>query len=333
MINCEDKIRYPVPPEILERISDYLELLTKSISESAKEAIADLEPALLSWGKGKVSFVRNRRVFDDDGKYLKMGPNPDGFCDPGVTVLKITKPDGTLRGIIFSLSCHAVTLGPDNIKLCGDYPGFTKEYLKEKHRGVVPLFVQGCGADANTEPRSTVDQMDWVQRQGKELADEVDRIIAQELTPLSGPIITAKEEITLPIRQRTREQIEEEVKGKEAASHNPKRILKMLERGETPPDTHMAPSAMWKFGDGLTLVALPGETVGEYIPLIKNKIPSEKLWFAGYCNEVFGYLPTARIIHEGGYEDRGLVYEVGQFAEEVEDVVLESVERLYNKLS
>jgi hypothetical protein len=333
MINCDDAERYPLSAEMLKRIFDYTEFLTKRISESAKQAIADLKPGLLFWRKGEVSFVRNRRLFDADGKYSTMGPNPEGYCDSGVTVLKVTKPDGTLRGVIFSLSCHAVTLGPDNIKLCGDYPGFTKQYLIEKYPEIVPLFVQGCGADANTEPRNTVDQMDLVKRQGRELFDQVDKVITGKMTPLQGSIMAAKKDMMLPLRQRTKKQLEIEVNGREGFSHNPKRILEMLDRGEAQPSMYSAPLAVWKFGDDLTLVALPGETVGEYMPLIRSIIPSEKLWFAGYCNDVFGYLPTSRIIEEGGYEDRGLIYEVGQFAEEAEEIVLESVKELYGKIS
>ncbi len=54
----------------------------------------------------------------------------------------------------------------------------------------------------------------------------------------------------------------------------------------------------------------------------------DRLWVAGYCDEVFGYLPNADIVREGGYENRGLVREVRQFDAAVEDVVVDGVRRL-----
>ena len=54
----------------------------------------------------------------------------------------------------------------------------------------------------------------------------------------------------------------------------------------------------------------------------------ERLWVAGYCNQVFGYLPAARIVAEGGHETVRLVEETGLFAAEAQDVVVATVRRL-----
>lgn len=52
------------------------------------------------------------------------------------------------------------------------------------------------------------------------------------------------------------------------------------------------------------------------------------LWMAGYCNDVYGYygyLPSERVLAEGGYESRGLYVETGLFAPQVQNVVLRAV--------
>jgi hypothetical protein len=87
------------------------------------------------------------------------------------------------------------------------------------------------------------------------------------------------------------------------------------------------PVALWQFGGDLTLAALGGEPVGDYVPLIEGAIGPLRLWVAGYCGDVFGYVPTARILREGGYETRGIDRgdAVGQFTPEAERRILDAV--------
>jgi neutral ceramidase len=42
------------------------------------------------------------------------------------------------------------------------------------------------------------------------------------------------------------------------------------------------------------------------VPLLEQALGPNQLWIAAYCNDVFGYLPSARVLSEGGYETRGL---------------------------
>ena len=332
MIGTEDEDRYPLPPDMRDRIAAGTDRLIDHLAEAAAAALADLQPARLTWGRGRVGFVRNRRRFDEHGAYAGMGPNPDGFTDPRVTVLRVDDPDGTPRALAFSLACHAVTFGPRNLKLSGDYPGFAQEMLEARCPGVQAMFVQGCGADANSEPRNTPDQLDYARRQGQELADETERVASGDLAPVRGPIRAAHAWLDLPLRRMSREALEARAAGPMHEAINGKRLLEQIDRGETPAAVHRAPVVVWQFGDDLTLVALPGETVSGYVPLIEEAIGPERLWIAGYSNEVFGYLPTARIIDEGGYEDVGLVREVGLFAPEAQDVVIDAVRRLARKV-
>ena len=54
--------------------------------------------------------------------------------------------------------------------------------------------------------------------------------------------------------------------------------------------------------------------VVDYVPLIEQAIGPLQLWLAAYCNDVFGYFPSARVLKEGGYECRGLYTTQGFFA-------------------
>ena len=75
----------------------------------------------------------------------------------------------------------------------------------------------------------------------------------------------------------------------------------------------------------MTLVAYSGETVVDYVRLAQERLGPLNLWVSGYNNDVFGYLPTARILREGGYETRGLYVDYGLFRPNVQDVVMEAI--------
>jgi hypothetical protein len=57
----------------------------------------------------------------------------------------------------------------------------------------------------------------------------------------------------------------------------------------------------WSLGD-LTLVALEGEVCADWGPVTRALASTKHAMTIAYANEVPGYIPTARIIREGGYE-------------------------------
>jgi hypothetical protein len=90
------------------------------------------------------------------------------------------------------------------------------------------------------------------------------------------------------------------------------------------------PVSLWQFGGDLTLVGLSGEPVSDFVHLIGNAIGQTRLWVAGYCTDVFGYVPSARVLREGGYETRGIDRgdAVGQFTPEAQDLIIDAVATL-----
>jgi len=100
-------------------------------------------------------------------------------------------------------------------------------------------------------------------------------------------------------------------------------------RGQTLPTSYTAPLAVWQLGSDLTLVALPGEVVVDYVRLLEEALGPNKLWIAAYTCDVFGYLPSARVLREGGYETRGLyVGGIGLFTPEAEQALVAKVVEL-----
>ena len=72
-------------------------------------------------------------------------------------------------------------------------------------------------------------------------------------------------------------------------------------------------------------MALGGEVVIDYQLRIKKEFPGEDTTVAGYSNDVMCYIPSLRVLKEGGYEaDSSMIYygKPGPFAESVEDQLM-----------
>ena len=83
----------------------------------------------------------------------------------------------------------------------------------------------------------------------------------------------------------------------------------------------------------MTLVAMGGEVVLDYTILLEKAFPGTDLWVAGYCNDVSAYIPSKRILSEGGYEAGEAMLYYGwpsSFEPSVEDMILETVSGLIN---
>jgi hypothetical protein len=109
---------------------------------------------------------------------------------------------------------------------------------------------------------------------------------------------------------------------------NAKAMLTQMERTEPLASAYECPVAVWQFGNDLTLVGLSGEVVVDYVPLVEQAIGPLQLWLAAYCNDVFGYFPSARVLKEGGYECRGLYTTQGFFAPTAQNVLVRKVRAL-----
>ncbi len=330
MIGTSDLNRYPIPEEDLRRTKAYTQWLWDRLADVAQAALDDRQPARLAWGVGRADFIRNRRSLDADGQYHRMAPNPDGPIDATVPVLRIDGPDGQLRGVVFGAACHPVTLGGSNRKVSADFPGYARQAIEQQHPGSTTLFVQGCGADANPEPRATADQQAWVQRHGASLGAEVCRVLAGSMQPVTGPLRVAFTRVDLPlVSSPPAERLEQLAEGPFWESHNARRILQARRLGEPLAEHYPAPLALWLFGDSLTLVALSGEVVADYVPLVAAAVETQPLWVAGYSNQVYGYLPSARVIEQGGYETLGLVSaHIGWFSAQAEQVLKRAIKDL-----
>lgn len=317
-----------------ERTVRYSRELQDKIVKLVDDALADLRPAELSWAAGEVGFVMNRR----SGKpgSIMMAANPQGIVDRKVPVLRVTSPDGKIRCILFGCACHNTTLTPDHNIISGDYAGFAQDFLQRKYPDATAMFMSGCGADANPEPRGGIDR---AKQHGAELADAVIHALDGRLSAVHGTLQTAHKLVDLPLQHLTKDDLAKYITVGNSQSIMAEHLKQLVDRGERLSETYAAPVAVWRFGDSLTLVALPGESVAGYVSLIEQRLKGQPLWVSSYNNDCFGYLPTAEIVHEGGHETIGVTVWIwgnrfanraGFFSEDVERTIVDAVAELAN---
>jgi hypothetical protein len=318
--------------EEAQRTVRYSRQLQDRIVKLVDDALADLRPASLSWGTTEVGFVMNRRVGKPGA--ITMAANPQGVVDRSVPVLEVASSDGKIRCVLFGCACHNTTLTPDHNIISGDYAGFAQDFVQRKYPGAIGMFISGCGADANPEPRGKIDE---ARRHGIELADAVIHALDGRLTSLHGPLQTNYKVVDLPLKRLTKDDLARYVALGNVQSMMAEHMTRVVESGGKLPETYAAPVAVWRFGDGLTLVALPGEGVAGYVSLIRERLKGRPLWISSYNNDCFGYLPTAQIVREGGHEAIGvtvwfwgnhLANRCGFFSEDVEHTIVDTVAEL-----
>jgi neutral ceramidase len=312
----------------------YGQELEEKIFQLVSEALKQLAPARISYLHARCGFAMNRRLPQPDGTY-RNSPNPEGVVDHDVPVLRVLDATGKLRGVLFGYACHNTTLAL--YQFCGDYAGFAQEYLQADNPGVIALFMTGCGGDQNPYPRGT---MDLAQRHGRSLATAVEAALTTPPKDLTGSLSSALAEVDLSYAPApTREQFTARLasKDKYEASHA-QRMLDKLNRGEALPMTYPYPVQVVRLGQELSFVALGGEVVVDYSLRLKREWSGPgALWVAGYSNDVMGYIPSERVLKEGGYEAGGAMLfsptHPGPWASGVEEKIMGKVKELQGKVS
>lgn len=324
------KDMYGLAGKTAEVVEAYSKFFLQKSFETAQEAMRSLEPAKLSYAHSECSIMGNRRQFGPKG--VSFGINPTGVVDHEVPVLRVDGPDGALKAVLFGCACHNTTPGPA-YQISGDWAGYAQADLEQTYKGATALFITGCGADANPNPRGN---FTLSRGHGLELAGAVAKALDGPTRPVTGEIKAAFARVALPL-DKLPDAGYYEAKAKEkqpATQRYAQRHLGLLAHGDPLMTSYEAPEQVLRFGDAFTLVAMSGEVVVDYAFRVRRELPDERVWAAGYCNDVFAYVPSMRILTEGGYEaDSSLIYYglPTRFAPAVEDTLVSTVLDLARK--
>ncbi|MEO8763513.1 MAG: neutral/alkaline non-lysosomal ceramidase N-terminal domain-containing protein [Ginsengibacter sp.] len=296
-------------------IAQYTEMLSQRLEEVSLAALQNRKPALIAWGQGQAFFAANRRT--------EGGP-----VDPTLPILRITNPDGTLKAVFVNYACHGTTFEGIN-QINADWIGEAKRLIEANHPGCMAMIALGCGADADPKPRG---DMEAVKLHGKEISDNVDKLLVSQLQPLSSPPVGNMKWVKLPFSKiATVPELIKLTEDKTLKGYYARIALDRVERGETIPAEVSLPVQIWNFGDELAMINLGGEVVVDYSIRLRNELGAEHLWINAYSNDVPCYIASRRVIREGGYEADFSMYcydKPSPLAEEAEDIIVTAVHEM-----
>ncbi len=332
VVRSGGSVAYDLSPGEGEAVDRYVAALHRKLVDVIGRALADLKPATLGYSHARCGVAMNRRL--PTAKGVRLAANPDGPVDLDVPVLRVAGADGKPRAVLFGYACHNTTLTQNDYRICGDYAGFAQRDLEAAHPGAVALFLAGCGGDQNPYPRGT---LALAEQHGRAVANAVEAALEPPPKPVRGPLKVVSGEVTLEFAPLGRDEL---LRLKESANAQDRRRAKLLldelEQKGRPDATYPYPIQSVQFGSDLTLVALAGEVVVDYGLRLKRELAGAgPVWVAAYCNDVFGYVPTVRVLREGGYEPVDSLRFTrfpGPFAPSVEERIVGKVHDLVRRV-
>ena len=309
------------------------ERYVKTFVELVGKALADCRPAKLAYSHARCGFAMNRRTPTEKG--YQNNPWSEGPVDHDVPVLKVSNvDDGKLRAVLFGYACHNTTIG--FLQFCGDYAGYAQQHLEQKFPGATAHFLTGCGGDQNPYPRG---ELELARHHGRTLGIAVEAALGSKpQLDVVGRTRGALETTTLEFAPPPpKEKLELLAKTPGQEGKHAQRLLDQLAKDGKIDTKYDVPVQALQLSDALTIVALPGESVIDYALRTKREYaaPGKHVWVAAYSNDVFGYIPSRRVLEEGGYEAGGaMLYGrfPGPFAVDVEERLMRAVKSVVDQV-
>jgi neutral ceramidase len=321
------RIMYELGTRDLQTLIKYNRRLSDDIVDVIDMAILDLKPANLYIAHGSARIAINRRQATEKG--VIIGVNNSGPVDNDVPVLKVEAPDGKIRAILLGYACHNTTL--DIYQVNGDYAGFAQIEIEKANPGSVAMYLAGCGADQNPNPRRSVE---LAMQHGKTLADAVQKVLSGEFVAIHPPVRTYFMETTLEFAPFDQEQYRKDILGDNRfMARRAAFIIEALDKGYNV-STLSYPVQAVRFNNDFTILGLSGEVVVDYSLNTKSRYPGENLFVAGYSTEVQCYIPSLRVLKEGGYEpETSMIYYglPGPFADNIEEKIFSAIDLVMKK--
>jgi hypothetical protein len=284
-------------------------------AENLVRQIQQQQPAKVSFEvfQGKLDHSVSRRRFWPFPTFGRMyglrltsiafAPNPSGPRDEQATVALLRTSDGKTLGLIWHYTCHPTAVVPVDV-ISADYPGAVRRALRERFGEIPCVFAQGFCGDIRPNIRTAARRSGW-----RERLHRMVRLM------VSGPaFVPPSTEEWARWSQGMAAGVCDIAQGKPAKTFSPASLqtgsaripLSDFFTGSTP-DKMLAAQAV-RIGEGLEIVALSAEPSVEWQRALDQAVPVPSgciRLYAGYLGALFGYLPTAAQIPQGGYEVDG----------------------------
>ena len=312
---------YKIDAEQRRRIAEYAEFLVAAIVSASGQR--HRSPGGIASSPGAPAAATSRSTAATTRKprcpTLRRRLALQGPVDHDVPVLKVTWADGASSRS--SSVTPAIARSSISTSSAATTPVLPRSSSRNDHPGAQAMFVAGCGGDQNPIPRRAL-----------ELAVRLRQAARRQRRRC--PPRSARDDRWPDRRQRTKRSRSPSppCRPKNRSSATPSRTTstspagpgicsKRSRAGASSSRRILIPIEIWRLG-GLTWVFLGGEVVVDYSLRIKRNLGSSHTWVSAYCNDVMAYIPSRRVLKEGGYEGGGAMVYYGLpavWSDEVEE--------------
>jgi hypothetical protein len=303
----------------LDVAKQYMRDLPQKVAESIISANATLEPAKISFGRGKEESISfNRRFFMKDGTVAwnagKLNPNivkPAGPIDPEVGVIYFESTSGKPLATYVNFALHLDTTG--GMEFSADYPLALSRVLgKVKSEDMLTLFTIGAAGNINH-----INVKDKAPQKGFQEAERIGTVLAGEviktytrLQPVDGGKLIANSQF-LKLQPASIDQADTEraeaFKRRFDSGEKMKfldtvytfKVLDTAARQNKPFDAEVQVIVL---GGKIAWVGLPGEVFTELGSAIKQASPFPMTIVAELAHGPVTYYPNEVAFDQGNYE-------------------------------
>ena len=309
-------------PEDQKIVSEYTQVLVDKLVTVIVNAYEHQEPMKVFVGHTSADFAINRRALAAQ----KSGINLPGPIDHDVPVLKFMNSSGEIKAVLFGYACHNTTLTGNNYLINGDYAGFAQIDIEKKIPTATAFFILGCAGDQNPEPRGTVE---LAIKHGNSLADQVVNLVnSKDVKPVKNELQSYFSTIPLTFKKVPVADYQKDLQSPDKfIQRRAKLMLEAYNKGWNT-ETYTYPIQGIRLGNEFRMIALGGEVVVDYSLRTKKEFPNKNIFVAGYSNEVMCYIPSERVLKEGGYEaDSSMIYYgmPGPFEKGIEEKIMAAI--------
>ncbi len=341
-------------------LEDYQIFLARRIADGVRNAINNLQPSRIGWGKGTVpQHLFNRRWIvkkpvvnpfgEMDAAQMNPGnsnPNivqPAGPTDPEVSFLTIQALDGRPIAVLANYSLHYVGGMPGN-HISADYFGAfadrLQELLKADRQDIpfVGIMSNGTSGDVNNVNFAGQNERHPPYAKMRIVADDVAQEVLRVMKTVEYknwvPLKAAQSELRLQVRKPGPKLLENshailKKPVSEPMPHPLTRIYaeRIIQLNEYPDSIDVIIQA-FRIGD-LGISAIPFEVLTEIGLEIKAKSPFKSTFTVELANGAYGYLPSPAQHKLGGYETW---LSTNRVQTDASDKIIAEVLKLFNKV-
>lgn len=327
--------KYDLPAEGIIQPAQYVEFLADRVAEAATKAWQGRRPGAVGWGLGYAVIAQNRRAVYADGHAQMYGRtdlpefrNLEGYEDHGVQSLFFWDREKRLLAVAVNVACTAQEV-EGRSAVNADFWHETRQKLRQRYgKEVVVLGWIGAAGDQSPHPmfRKRAEER-MLRLRGltrlEELARRLTQAVDEAYEPAAKdirtevPLVHRVEELQLPVRMVTEEEMRQAKAKAEALAGKPserrlmlwhQEVVERFERQKTQPH-YSAEIHVLRLGD-VAIATNPFELFTDYGVQIQAKSRAEQTFVIQLVGPG-GYVPTPKAVQGGGYSAIAESNEVG----------------------